>query len=209
MIDSELTFRKNYQKFLQDHANEAFPPTDGGKDRDSFAMENGAELPPPPLVEYPSIGFKKGKSKSFQEDKEDLQEKGSSSATAQQECRHPSTSRHVPTSQIESFAMRSIERGTDAWITLLEPFISDLVFQSVVPKRKGSKSGNVMFRPHHCSAALLFVDLSGYSKITSALAYAGAHAISECVNSYLARLVHVLKHHGGDVVKFAGDALMV
>jgi class 3 adenylate cyclase len=53
------------------------------------------------------------------------------------------------------------------------------------------------------------VDLSGYSKITSALAYEGAHAVSHCVNAYLARLVAVLKAHGGNVVKFAGDAIMV
>ena len=107
---------------------------------------------------------------------------------------------------VQQFAMKSIERGSDDWNTLLEPFVSDLCYQSVVSKRTHK---SITFRPHPCQAALLFVDLSGYSKITSALAYAGAHAISACVNSYLSRLVRVLKTHGGDCVKFAGDAIMV
>lgn len=116
------------------------------------------------------------------------------------------------TSTKTSYVMRSIERGTEDWNKLLQPFVSDLAFKSVVSKRRQNKKGEnaaYTFRPHHCQAALLFVDLSGYSKITSALAYAGAHAISDCVNSYLSRLVRVLRAHGGDVVKFAGDALMV
>lgn len=199
--NKESSLGKDYQKFLDERANDVSSPTEVEKDRDSFAMDSEAGLPPPPLVDHPSIGFKK--------EKAELEGRRTSSATAQQQYQHRVASQQVSAPQPESFAMRSIERGTDAWNTLLEPFVSDLVFQSVIPKRKGSKSGNVTFRPHHCQAALLFVDLSGYSKITSALAYAGAHAISECVNSYLARLVHVLKHHGGDVVKFAGDALMV
>lgn len=114
----------------------------------------------------------------------------------------PSTQRAQ--SKGSNYVLRSIKRGTPEWNEMLEPFVSDLAYQSVVSKR-----GKISFRPHHCQAALLFVDLSGYSKITSALAYAGAHTISDCVNSYLARLVRVLRAHGGDVVKFAGDALMV
>ena len=106
----------------------------------------------------------------------------------------------------QQFAMKSIERGSNDWNALLEPFVSDLCYQSVVSKRTQK---SITFRPRPCQAALLFVDLSGYSKITSALAYAGAHAISACVNSYLSRLVRVLRTHGGDCVKFAGDAIMV
>ena len=106
----------------------------------------------------------------------------------------------------QQFAMKSIERGSDDWNALLQPFVSDLCYQSVVSKRTQK---SITFRPRPCQAALLFVDLSGYSKITSALAYAGAHAISACVNSYLSRLVRVLRAHGGDCVKFAGDAIMV
>ena len=130
---------------------------------------------------------------------------------------HPTFAQDVDEEQQHQYVVRSIARGTDAWKALLEPFVSDLALESVVSKRsKHSRSNRsrttatTSFRPYHCQAAMLFIDLSGYSKMTAALAYAGAHAISASVNAYLQRLVAVVVHdHGGDVVKFAGDALMV
>jgi class 3 adenylate cyclase len=56
---------------------------------------------------------------------------------------------------------------------------------------------------------VLFIDLSGYSKITSVLADRGAYLLSKIVNSYLAELLRVVNLFGGDVVNFAGDAVMV
>lgn len=56
---------------------------------------------------------------------------------------------------------------------------------------------------------MLFIDLSGYSKITSVLADRGAYLLSKIVNSYLAELLRVVNLFGGDVVNFAGDAVMV
>ena len=190
---------------------------DNASCRGSFALSlssaDSLPLPEPPLLREhkTSESVKKIEDATKGEEEQvDLDGKvPSSSAEGQEETVVQVVSSEEPAASRQDFAMRSIERGTDAWNQLLEPFVSDLVFRSIVPKRKGSKTGNVAFRPHHCQAALLFVDLSGYSKITQALAYAGAHAISDCVNSYLSRLVHVLKFHGGDVVKFAGDALMV
>jgi class 3 adenylate cyclase len=55
----------------------------------------------------------------------------------------------------------------------------------------------------------LFVDLSGYSRIAAAIAHKGAHALSSVVNSYLSRILQIVHNHGGDVVKFAGDAVLV
>lgn len=57
-------------------------------------------------------------------------------------------------------------------------------------------------------ATLLFVDISGYSAVTSAMEGMGAHALSTVVNTYLEKIVRVLCDHGGDIVKFAGDALL-
>jgi len=67
----------------------------------------------------------------------------------------------------------------------------------------------VSFRPYTCHAAVLFVDLSHYSKIAAFLADRGAHTISSIVNAYLSRLLAIISKHGGDVVKFAGDAVLV
>lgn len=104
------------------------------------------------------------------------------------------------------FVVQAIRRGTPDWQSRMEPFVADLVFRSLVKSRYYSEP---TFRPYVCHAAVLFVDLSGYSKITAALAHRGAHAISEVVNDYLDKLLRIIHSIGGDVVKFAGDAVLV
>jgi class 3 adenylate cyclase len=101
--------------------------------------------------------------------------------------------------------VQSIHRGSEQWDKLLQPFVSDLVFQSIASR----KYDNVLtFRPYTCHAAVLFVDLSGYSKITAAILSKGAHVLSASVNAYLTRLLEIIYDHGGDVLTFAGDALL-
>jgi len=102
--------------------------------------------------------------------------------------------------------LQSTTRGSEDWRKVVRPFVSDLAFRSVVRRRRES---DVSFQPYTCDAAVLFVDLSGYSKITAALAHRGAHALSTAVNAYLERLLQIVDRHGGDVVKFAGDAVLV
>jgi len=99
-------------------------------------------------------------------------------------------------------AVRSIEKGSDSWRGLLQPFVSDLCYQSLTKRHT--------FQAVSCQAALLFVDLSGYSRITSSLMQSqGAHVLSETVNAYLSRLLHIIVTQcGGDVLKFAGDAIL-
>jgi Adenylate and Guanylate cyclase catalytic domain len=104
------------------------------------------------------------------------------------------------------FAVKSIRRGSDEWNGMLRPFVSDLTFRSLEYRRFQSE---VSFRPYTCHAAVLFVDLSNYSKITAEIAHKGAHAISTAVNAYLSRLLAIAASHGGDVIKFAGDAVLI
>jgi hypothetical protein len=109
------------------------------------------------------------------------------------------------TRRTSGYAVRSIHRGTEQWDNLLQPFVSDLVFRSIASR----KYDNVLtFRPYTCHAAVLFVDLSGYSKITAAILSKGAHVLSASVNAYLTRLLAIIYDHGGDVLTFAGDALL-
>ena len=110
------------------------------------------------------------------------------------------------TISLTNFAMKSIRRGSDEWNLLLRPFVSDLIFRSLEYRRFQS---DVSFRPYTCHAVVLFVDLSNYSKITAEIAHKGAHTISTVVNDYLSRLLHIATLYGGDVVKFAGDAVMI
>lgn len=111
-------------------------------------------------------------------------------------------------SKSESFRARALEGvdGADDWHKLIKPFVSDLAFRSIVTRKSESA---VCFDPYTCEAAVLFVDLSGYSKITAAISHKGAHAISHAVNAYLDRLLQIIDRYGGDVIKFAGDAVLV
>lgn len=59
---------------------------------------------------------------------------------------------------------------------------------------------------------VLMVDVSGYSKLTSFLSERGTigcETLHTIVKSYLDKIVAVVLSHGGDVVKFAGDAIVV
>lgn len=107
-------------------------------------------------------------------------------------------------SKRNSYVVQSIHRGTLEWTGVLKPFVANLVFRSIA----NNSSGMLRFKPYSCQGSLLFVDLSGYSKITSALAHKGAHVLSTVVNAYLSRLLSIIRQHGGDVIKFAGDAIL-
>jgi class 3 adenylate cyclase len=106
----------------------------------------------------------------------------------------------------ESAVMRSIRRGSQEWDTMLRPFVSSLVFLCI---RKRRAQSDPSFFPWKGHCAVLFVDLSGYSKVTTAMAHRGAFALSTVVNAYLERLLMIVHEYGGDVVKFAGDAILV
>jgi class 3 adenylate cyclase len=51
--------------------------------------------------------------------------------------------------------------------------------------------------------ALLFVDMSGFTKLSTML---DVESLSKVINSYFDMIVSEVIHHGGDILKFAGDA---
>ena len=53
--------------------------------------------------------------------------------------------------------------------------------------------------------ALLFVDISGFTNLCTRLE---VDALQRCINNYLTKIIDVVVEHGGDVLRFAGDALM-
>ena len=61
------------------------------------------------------------------------------------------------------------------------------------------------------AAAVLFADISGFTALTERLAARGcegAEQLTGLLNTYFGRLIDIVSAHGGDVVKFAGDALL-
>jgi class 3 adenylate cyclase len=147
---------------------------------------------------------------------QDQQSRNSSKNHASVMQRQPSGERSISTSirlqcqgfvsNKSKFAMKSISWGSDEWNILLRPFVSDLIFRSL-EYRQFQSDGS--FRPYTCHAVVLFVDISNYSKITAEIAHLGSHTISTVVNDYFSRLLHIVTLYGGDVVKFAGDAVLI
>jgi len=65
---------------------------------------------------------------------------------------------------------------------------------------------------HKSLAALLFADIVGFTPLTEQMARRGregAEELSNMLNDFLGRMISLINAHGGDVVKFSGDALLV
>jgi class 3 adenylate cyclase len=63
----------------------------------------------------------------------------------------------------------------------------------------------------HVDTAVLFADISGFTALTEKLAARGAvgmEELSQVISAYFGCLVDAIVDHGGDIVKFAGDALL-
>lgn len=60
-------------------------------------------------------------------------------------------------------------------------------------------------------AAVLFADISGFTPLTERLARHGSRGVEKLthhLNEYFGRIINLILNHGGDIVKFAGDALV-
>jgi class 3 adenylate cyclase len=60
-------------------------------------------------------------------------------------------------------------------------------------------------------AAMLFADISGFTRLTERLAEkgpAGVETLARILNEYFGQLIDIIHNYGGDVVKFAGDAVI-
>jgi len=74
------------------------------------------------------------------------------------------------------------------------------------PMSSHSKASIPMEMPHatQYEAALLFVDMSGFTKISQKL---DVESLSKAINSYFQAIVDEITSHGSDILKFAGDAI--
>ncbi|KAL7495786.1 hypothetical protein ACHAWT_004250 [Skeletonema menzelii] len=53
-------------------------------------------------------------------------------------------------------------------------------------------------------SALLFVDISGFTKLSTVL---DVDSFSNCMNTYFEKVINQVASYGGDILKFAGDAI--
>jgi class 3 adenylate cyclase len=58
-----------------------------------------------------------------------------------------------------------------------------------------------------------FIDISGFTTLSEALAKTygteGAEMLNKAISGYFARLIEIVFIFGGDILKFAGDAMLV
>ena len=62
------------------------------------------------------------------------------------------------------------------------------------------------------TGAVCVVDISGFTALTERLSRngaAGVETLTRCVNSYFSAMLEVIFEHGGDVLRFVGDAMIV
>lgn len=60
-------------------------------------------------------------------------------------------------------------------------------------------------------AAVLFADISGFTALTERLAQKGSAGVEELtthLNAYFGQLIELILAHNGDIIKFAGDAML-
>src|SRR5574339_1132243 len=65
--------------------------------------------------------------------------------------------------------------------------------------------------PQDFPAVVLFADISGFTLLTERLAEKGplgVESLARILNEYFGQLIDIVYEYGGDVVKFAGDAVI-
>jgi class 3 adenylate cyclase/tetratricopeptide (TPR) repeat protein len=97
--------------------------------------------------------------------------------------------------------MTQVERGSDA---LLMPYLPRLV--------RGWSTEPDAPRARTLEGSLVSVDISGFTALAERLSVkgrAGAEELVQRISSCFDRLIAVAERHGGDVLKFRGDALLL
>ena len=90
----------------------------------------------------------------------------------------------------------------DAWSSFVPHNVLHQMNQSTVSDERKLPSRTF-------EAATLFADASGFTALTEKLAQRknGAELMCEIMNRFIGAVIQIVHQHGGDVVKFAGDAV--
>lgn len=87
------------------------------------------------------------------------------------------------------------------------PYLPEMVIERVVSAQGREPSAS----RESFAGIVLFADISGFTALTERLTRQGAigtEKLTQTLNDYFAQLIAVVHQHGGDILKFAGDALI-
>ena len=91
-------------------------------------------------------------------------------------------------------------------VEIYSRYLPDLILHQVIADGVSHEAHGERF-----DCAVLFADISGFTPLAERLTRkgaAGAERLTEILNDYFSRLIDLVDQHGGDVLKFAGDALI-
>ncbi len=99
-----------------------------------------------------------------------------------------------------------VDKTTRA-VDVYSQFLPELIIENAI---SGQELANVAHADQfHC--AVMFADISGFTPLAerfSSEGAVGAEKLTATLNDYFSYLVEIVREHGGDVVKFAGDAVL-
>ncbi|KNC51973.1 adenylate/guanylate cyclase [Thecamonas trahens ATCC 50062] len=94
-------------------------------------------------------------------------------------------------------------------------YVPDLIVSDCLKEQVKGEGGEWKPKFEAFWGAVVFCDVSGFTKLSERLAAApskkegeGAERLVDFLNDYFSRLLSLVRGHGGDVIKFAGDALL-
>ncbi|MDX1571603.1 MAG: adenylate/guanylate cyclase domain-containing protein [Xanthomonadales bacterium] len=96
--------------------------------------------------------------------------------------------------------------STAAAVEIYSRYLPEVILEKVARQGDAEAASSELF---HC--AVMFADISGFTPLTEQLAEkgaAGAEQLTQILNDYFTHLISIVRDHGGDVLKFAGDALI-
>jgi class 3 adenylate cyclase/tetratricopeptide (TPR) repeat protein len=100
-----------------------------------------------------------------------------------------------------------VEVGEPERIAALSSYVPQAVLRFIAR----SPAPDARPRADQIQAALLLVDITGFTRLTSTAVRGGpaeVEGLSHAVNRYLGRIIDLIAAHGGDVCKILGDALL-
>jgi class 3 adenylate cyclase/tetratricopeptide (TPR) repeat protein len=99
------------------------------------------------------------------------------------------------------------DRQFDPQTDSLAPYVSALTIRSITKNASRAREPSV----DEFQGAVLFADVSGFTALTERLTQkgeGGVETLTRVLNAYFGQLIDLVLNEGGDIVKFAGDALL-
>ena len=97
-------------------------------------------------------------------------------------------------------------------------YVPALVTRRLAARATGTTEATAVALPipeaERFPAAVLFADIAGFTRMVEWLHHSagevgGAEQLAEILNLYFSQMIEIITAHGGEVVKFAGDALLI